>query len=93
MADTRVIIAAAVYALQCMYRQGFNYGKAGVVLVELRPDGQQQRELDLFGICGEDVTPEGRAPSRWPARRTRPATANTRAGWSGGRPGTRLALK
>ena len=31
------------------YRPGFNYAKAGVMLVELRPEGQQQGELDLFG--------------------------------------------
>ncbi|MBE0547762.1 MAG: DUF4113 domain-containing protein [Rubrivivax sp.] len=63
-ADTRVIIAAAMRALDGMYRPGFNCAKAGVMLVELRPDWQQQGELDLFGVGGEQDTPEGRAPSR-----------------------------
>ena len=48
-ADTRMIIGAALGALRCMYRAGFNYTKAGVMLVDLRPQGQQQGELDLFG--------------------------------------------
>ncbi len=48
-ADTRVIIGTAVAALQQMYRPGFNYAKAGVMLVDLQPQGQQQGELDLFG--------------------------------------------
>ena len=30
-----------------MYRPGFNYVKAGVMLVDLRPQGQEQGELDL----------------------------------------------
>jgi DNA polymerase V len=48
-ADTRVIVATAVRAVQQMYRPGFNYAKAGVMLVDLQPQGQQQGELDLFG--------------------------------------------
>lgn len=32
-----------------MYRQGFSYAKAGVMLVDLQPQGQQQGELDLVG--------------------------------------------
>ncbi|MDH4390372.1 MAG: Y-family DNA polymerase [Aquabacterium sp.] len=48
-ADTRVIVAMAVHAVQQMYRPGFEYAKAGVMLVDLRPQGQQQGELDLFG--------------------------------------------
>jgi DNA polymerase V len=47
-ADTRVIVGTAVRAVQEMYRPGFNYAKAGVMLVDLRPQGQQQGELDLF---------------------------------------------
>jgi len=63
-ADTRVIIETTVQTLEGIYRPGFNYAKAGVMLVELRPQGQQQGELDLFGMDGEQVAPEGRAPSR-----------------------------
>lgn len=47
--DTRELIAGAVRALEDIYRPGFNYVKAGVTLVDLRPAGQAQGELDLFG--------------------------------------------
>jgi DNA polymerase V len=47
--DTRELIACAVRALEDIYRPGFNYVKAGVTLVDLRPAGQAQGELDLFG--------------------------------------------
>jgi DNA polymerase V len=46
--DTRLLIGAAVHALQRMYRPGFNYVKAGVMLVDLQPEGREQGELDLF---------------------------------------------
>jgi len=49
-ADTRLLIGAAVHALQGMYRPGFNYVKAGVMVVDLQPEGKEQGELDLF--CG-----------------------------------------
>jgi DNA polymerase V len=49
-ADTRLLIGAAVHALQSMYRPGFNYVKAGVMVVDLQPEGNEQGELDLF--CG-----------------------------------------
>ncbi|WP_428422686.1 Y-family DNA polymerase [Methylibium sp.] len=52
-ADTRALIGAAVHALEGMYRSGFNYVKAGVMLVDLRPQGQDQGELDLFTGAGE----------------------------------------
>lgn len=52
-ADTRALIGAAVCALEGMYRPGFNYVKAGVMLVDLRPQGQDQGELDLFTGAGE----------------------------------------
>ncbi len=48
-ADSRVIVGAAVQAVRQLYRPGFNYTKAGVMLVDLRPEGQQQGELDLAG--------------------------------------------
>ena len=60
-ADTRVIVAMAVRAVQQMVRPGFNYAKAGVMLLDLRPQGQQQAELDLFGTA--DPAP-GAGPSR-----------------------------
>lgn len=60
-ADTRVIVAMAVQAVRQMVRPGFNYAKAGVMLLDLRPQGQQQGELDLFGTA--DAT-DGVGPSR-----------------------------
>jgi len=47
-ADTRLLIGAAVHALQGIYRSSFNYVKAGVMVVDLQPEGQEQGELDLF---------------------------------------------
>ncbi len=52
-ADTRALVGAAVHALAGMYRPGFNYVKAGVMLVDLRPQGQEQGELDLFTGAAE----------------------------------------
>jgi DNA polymerase V len=60
-ADTRVLIHAAVRALQSMYRPGFNYVKAGVMLVDLQPEGLAQGELDLFCNYHE---PDGFAAQR-----------------------------
>jgi DNA polymerase V len=51
-ADTRVIVGAAVRALQQMYRGGYNYAKAGVMLVDLKPLSEHQGELDLFAEAG-----------------------------------------
>ncbi len=48
-ADTRRIIDVVAFALERMYRPGFNYVKAGVMLVDLRPLGHEQGELDFFG--------------------------------------------
>ena len=48
-ADTRVLISAALGALRRMFRPGFNYVKAGVMLVDLQPQGLQQGELDFLG--------------------------------------------
>jgi DNA polymerase V len=62
-ADTRVLIHAAVHALQSMFRPGFNYVKAGVMLVDLQPEGLAQGELELF--CGTHE------PDRFAAERDR----------------------
>jgi len=54
-ADSRLLIAAALQALERSYRSGFNYVKAGVMLLDLGPQGQEQTELDLFAAptgCG-----------------------------------------
>ena len=44
--DTRNIIEAAVKSLDAIWRPGFRYAKAGIMLNELRPDGMAQ--LNLF---------------------------------------------
>ncbi|MEO8807514.1 MAG: Y-family DNA polymerase [Burkholderiaceae bacterium] len=50
--DTRLLIATALRALEGMYRPGFNYVKAGVMLVDLSAQAQSQGELDLFATVG-----------------------------------------
>jgi DNA polymerase V len=50
-ADSRKIVGAACEAARDLYRPGFNYAKAGVMLLDLQ-DAEavgQQGELDLFG--------------------------------------------
>ncbi len=46
-ADTTVLVGAALAGLQAIYRPGFQLAKAGVLLLELQPDPQQQAELPL----------------------------------------------
>ena len=46
-ADTTRIVEAAVAGLRCIYKPGFRYAKAGVMLLELQPDSVHQGELDL----------------------------------------------
>jgi DNA polymerase V len=46
-ADTGVIVQAAVMCLQSIYRPGYKYAKAGVMLLDLQPDSVVQAELDL----------------------------------------------
>jgi DNA polymerase V len=45
--DTGALIASALAGLQAIYRTGFNYAKAGVMLLDLQPDANQQGELAL----------------------------------------------
>ncbi len=45
--DTGVLIASALAGLHAIYRSGFNYAKAGVMLLDLQPDANQQGELAL----------------------------------------------
>jgi DNA polymerase V len=44
-ADTGVIVAAALAGLAAIYRPGFQYAKAGVMLLDLQSDRVQQGEL------------------------------------------------
>lgn len=52
--DTRELVVTATRALHRMYRPGFNYVKAGVMLVDLYAGGARQGELDLF-VVGEPM--------------------------------------
>ena len=45
--DTLAIVNAALSGLDRIYRAGFDYAKAGVMLLDLRPASQGQQELDL----------------------------------------------
>ena len=45
--DTPLLVQAAVHGLQVIYRTGFNYIKAGVMLLDLQDGSVEQRELDL----------------------------------------------
>lgn len=59
-ADSRKIVGAACEAARSMFRPGFNYAKAGVMLMDLQQaEGLgDQGELDLFG-GGEPGASEG----------------------------------
>lgn len=49
--DSLVLAGAASMAVRHLFRPGFNYAKAGVMLVDLQPAGQAQGELDLFSAA------------------------------------------
>jgi DNA polymerase V len=53
-ADTAVIVQAALAGLKAIYQPGFNYAKAGVMLLDLQSDTVQQGELDLEADDTED---------------------------------------
>ncbi|CAM8665631.1 DinP Nucleotidyltransferase/DNA polymerase involved in DNA repair [Comamonadaceae bacterium] len=53
-ADTAQIIKAALQGLSQIFKPGFNYAKAGVMLLDLQPDTNQQAELDLEGGDSEE---------------------------------------
>ena len=56
--DSAVLVSAAAVAVRQHFRAGFRYAKAGAVLSDLRPAGQEQGELDLFS----SAEPETAAP-------------------------------
>jgi DNA polymerase V len=47
-ADSRLLVATAVDSVHRYFKTGFNYAKAGVMLLDLRPVGEHQGELALF---------------------------------------------
>ena len=53
-ADTAALISAALAGLRHIYKPGFKYAKAGVMLLELQPDSTRQHELDLEDDNVED---------------------------------------
>ena len=55
-ADSRHITQAALRGLQAIYRPGYNYAKAGVMLLDLSPASQRQQELALDN---DVAAPEG----------------------------------
>jgi len=52
--DTAAILEAALAGLRAIYQLGFNYAKAGVMLLELQSDLIQQGELDWDDDTGKD---------------------------------------
>lgn len=49
-ADSTQLVKAALANLQRLYRPGFNYAKAGVMLMDLSPDSHEQMELGDWGM-------------------------------------------
>jgi DNA polymerase V len=45
--DTTAIIKGALQGLKYLYQPGYNYAKAGIMLLDLQSDSQHQAELDL----------------------------------------------
>ena len=54
-ADTGILVNAALSGLERIFLPGFNYAKAGVMLLELRPDSHQQVELALEDDEGQEL--------------------------------------
>ena len=46
-ADTGTLVSAALAGLKAIFRPGFNYAKAGVMLIDLQSDTVRQGELNL----------------------------------------------
>lgn len=60
-ADTGAIVQAAVMGLQAIFRPGYLYAKAGVMLLDLQPDSMLQGELDLEdGDTSEELADKSR---------------------------------
>ena len=54
--DTLILVGAALQALRALYQPGYVYQKAGVILLELRP--QQALQHDLFARAPDPRRPE-----------------------------------
>jgi DNA polymerase V len=55
-ADTAFIVQGALNGLDAIYKDGFKYAKAGVMVLDLQSDSVQQQELDLEDDNGSDKT-------------------------------------
>ncbi len=53
-ADTALIVQSALMGLKSIYKPGFNYAKAGIMLLDLQSDTLQQGELDLEADDAKD---------------------------------------
>jgi DNA polymerase V len=56
-ADTPLIVKSALLGLQALYRPGYKYAKAGVMLLDLQSDAVMQLELSLEPGIGADKKP------------------------------------
>ena len=52
--DTATLVSAAAVAVRQQFRAGIRYARAGAVLSDLRPVGQEQGELDLFAALEQE---------------------------------------
>jgi DNA polymerase V len=53
--DTRQIVGAAVAGVRRMFEPGYQLSKAGVILLDLQPEGMRQGMLDVGD--SQEVTP------------------------------------
>jgi DNA polymerase V len=62
-ADTRVLVGAAADAVQRLFAPGFDYVKAGVMLMNLQDEQVHQGELDLFADGDSPTARKSGAPT------------------------------
>ena len=69
-ADSRQIVTAALQGLQAIYRPGFDYAKAGVILMDISSASQVQGELCFDGPSdsSEPAVQQGQPAARDPSR-------------------------
>jgi DNA polymerase V len=70
--DTAVLVAAALGNLRAIYRPGFNYAKAGVMLMDLVGEGFVQGELDWDAPQDSPRHATGAEPTSEPASEFKP---------------------
>ena len=58
--DSAAITTAAVRGLEAIYRPGYNFAKAGVMLLDLQDDTVEQAELGLEDMGETDAQPRNR---------------------------------